>query len=128
MEKKPILFVGACIFSLIGSSIGLLFMLFATAFFGYTSEKMVLFTNYATAEQLSPLYFATLMAAYGISLSGVIKLYHMQRTGLYFYLLAQVLILFVPVIGLGANALSVINTIFTLLFSSVYVYYFRHLS
>lgn len=128
MEKKPILFLGACIFSLIGSSIGLLMMLFATLFFKYASGKIVLLTNYSSTEHLSPLYFATLMAAYSLSLAGVIKLYRMQRAGLYFYLLAQILILFIPVIGLGTNTLSVINMLFTLLFSGIYVYYFRYLS
>lgn len=128
MEKKPILFLGACIFSMMGSILGLWAMLFGTLFFRYTSGKIVLLTNYTATEHLSPLYFATLMGAYSLSLAGAIKLYRMQRTGLYFYLTAQVLILFIPVIALGANAFSVINVLFTLLFSGVYVYYFRRLS
>ena len=128
MEKKPILFEGACIFSLMGSSIGFLYMLSATVFFKYVSGKIEQFTNITTTEHLSPLYFALLMAAFSISLAGVIKLYRMKRAGLYFYLVAQAMILFIPVIWLGSNAFSVTNTIFTLLFSSVYIYYYRHLS
>ena len=128
MEKKPILFEGACIFSLMGSSIGFLYMLGATIFFQYVTGKIVQFTNVNATEHLSPLYFALLMAAFSISLAGVIKLYSMQRVGLYFYLVAQVMILFIPVIWLGSNAFSVTNTIFTLLFSGVYIYYYRRLS
>ena len=128
MEKKPILFEGACIFSLVGSSIGVLYTLLATVFFKYVTGKIVQFTNVTAAEHLSPLYFAVLMAAFSLSLAGVIKLYRMQRTGLYFYLVAQVMILFIPVIWLGANAFSVTNAIFTLLFSGVYLFHIRRLS
>lgn len=128
MEKKPILFEGACIFSLMGSSIGFLYMLCATVFFRYVTEKIVQFTNITATEHLSPLYFALLMAAFSISLAGVIKLYRMQRAGLYFYLIAQAMIIFIPVIWLGSNAFSVTNTIFTLLFSSIYIYYYQRLS
>lgn len=125
MEKKPILFEAACIFSLVGSSIGFLTMLLATFFFKYVTEKVVQFTNLTATEHLSPFYFACLLATYGSSLFGVIKLYRMQRVGLYFYLLAQAIILFLPAIWLGSNAFSVTNAIFTLLFSGIYLFYYR---
>jgi hypothetical protein len=125
MEKKPILFESACIFSLAGSSIGFISMLFATIFFKTVTGKIVQFTNITAAEHLSSLYFASLMAAFSISLVGVIKIYRMQLTGLYFYLIAQAMILFLPVIWLGQNAFSATNAIFTILFSGVYLYYYR---
>ena len=128
MDKKPILFEGACIFSLIGSSIGVLYTLVATLFFEFVSGKIEQFTNVTATDGLSPLYFGVLMAAFTLSLAGVIKLYRMQRTGLYFYLVAQAMILFIPVMWLGPNALSTTNAIFTLLFSGVYIFYFRRLS
>ena len=128
MEKKPILYEGACLFSLMGSSIGILYTLITVVFFNFMMEKVVQVTNITATEHLSQLYFALLMAAFSISLAGVIKLYRMQRAGLYLYLVAQAMILFIPVIWLGSNAFSVTNTIFTLLFSSVYIYYFKHLS
>ena len=128
MEKKPILFEGACLFSLLGSSIGILYTLFATVFFSQVVEKVVHLTNITTSEHLSPLYFVILMAAFSISLAGAIKLYRMQRAGLYFYLAGQIMILIMPVIWLGPNTFSITNTILTFLFSSVYLFYFRHLS
>jgi len=128
MEKKPILYEGACLFSLMGSSIGILYTLITIVFFNFMMEKIVQVTNITSTEHLSPLYFAILMAAFSISLAGVIKLYRSQRIGLYLYLIAQTMILFIPVIWLGSNAFSVTNTIFTLLFSSVYIYYFKRLS
>ena len=128
MEKKPILFEGACLFSIVGSSIGVLYTLLAVIFFPFVTEKIQQFTNVTATEHLSPVYFATLMAAFSLSLAGVIKLYRMQRSGLYLYLTAQVMILLLPVIWLGDNAFSVTNAIFTFLFSSVYIFYFRRLS
>lgn len=128
MKKKAILFEGACIFSLIGSSIGVLYTLLATLFFEYVAGKIEQFTNMTATDGLSPLYFGVLMAAFSLSLVGVIKLYSMQRVGLYFYLVAQAMILFIPIIWLGPNALSTTNAIFTLLFSGVYLFYFRRLS
>jgi hypothetical protein len=123
MEKKPLLYESACIFSIAGSSIGFIGMLITTVFFKTVTEKITEFTNITAAERLSPLYFALLMAAFSLSLAGAIKLYRMQRSGLYFYLIAQTMILFLPVIWLGSNAFSVTNAIFTVLFSGIYIYY-----
>lgn len=125
MKKKPLLFESACIFSIIGSSIGFVSMFISTLFFRMITEKITSVTNITATEKLSPLYFAILMAAFSVSLTGAIKLYRMQRAGLYFYLTAQLAILVFPVIWLGSNAFSVTNAIFTLIFSGVYLFYFR---
>lgn len=125
MEKKPILFQSACIFSIAGSSIGFISMMFASLFFDFVARKIELFTNITATDELSRFYFASLMAAFALSLAGVIKLYNRQRTGLYFYLSAQVIILFLPVFWMDFNAFSFTNAIFTLVFSGVYLFYFR---
>lgn len=127
MKKKPILFESASIFSIIGSSIGFISMFISTLFFRIVTEKITSVTNITATEKLSPLYFAMLMAAFCVSLVGAIKLYRMQRAGLYFYLIAQTMILFLPVIWLGANAFSATNAIFTLIFSGVYLAYYKSL-
>ena len=127
MKKKPILFESASIFSIIGSSIGFISMFISTLFFRIVTEKITSVTNITATEKLSPLYFAMLMAAFCVSLVGAIKLYRMQRAGLYFYLIAQTMILFLPVIWLGANAFSATNAIFTLIFSIVYLAYYKSL-
>ncbi|HZL11440.1 MAG TPA: hypothetical protein VFC65_15750 [Prolixibacteraceae bacterium] len=125
MTKKPILYEAACIFSIIGSSIGFVSMFITTFFFKIVTEKISLLTNITATEKLSPIYFALLGTVFCISLVGAIKLYRMRRSGIYFYLMAQAVILFLPVIWLGSNAFSVTNAIFTLLFSGVYIYYYR---
>lgn len=125
MEKKPVLYEAACIFSIIGSSIGFIMMFVATFFFNPVTEQIRQVTDLTATEKISPIYFALLMSAFSVSLTGAIKLYRMQRAGLYFYLTAQIIILFLPVFWLGNNGFSVTNAIFTLIFSGVYLYYFR---
>ncbi len=125
MKNKPILFESACIFSIIGSSIGFITMFISTLFFRIVTEKITSITNLTATENVSPLYFAMLMAAFSISLAGAVKLFRMQRAGLYFYLMAQTMIIFLPVIWLGANAFSATNAIFTFVFVGVYLAYYK---
>lgn len=128
MHKKPLLYESVCIFSIIGSSIGIISMFISIFFFRIVTEKISLLTNITATEKLSTHYFAMLMAAFSLSLAGAIKLFRLQRAGLYFYLTAQAMILFFPLIWLGSNAFSVTNAIFTLLFSGVYIFYYRLLN
>jgi len=125
MEKKPILYESASIFSIIGSSIGFISMFISTFFFRMVTEKITSITNITATEKLSPVYFAMLMAAFSLSLAGAIKLYRMQRVGLYFYLMAQALIMFLPVFWLGSHSFSTTNAIFTLIFVGVYLANFK---
>ena len=125
MQNKPIVFESACIFSIIGSSLGFIAMFISTFFFRFVTGKITSVTNITTTEKLSPIYFALLMATFSVSLAGAIKLYRLQRAGLYFYLVAQLLILFIPVFWLGNQAFSSTNAIFTATFASIYIYYFR---
>lgn len=128
MAKKPLIFESACIFSIIGSSIGFIMMFTATFFFRFVTERIGMVTNITATVKLSPVYFAFLMAAFTVSLVGVIKLYRMQRGGLFLYIPAQLFILFLPVIWLGDNAFSVTNAIFTFVFSIIYLWYFPSLN
>ena len=125
MQNKPIVYESACIFSIIGSSVGFISMFISSLFFKLVTEKITAVTNITAAEKLTPVYFALLMAMFCISLVGAIKLYRLQRIGVYFYLAAQILILFIPVVWLGNQAFSTTNAILTATFSSIYLYYYR---
>ncbi len=127
MQNKPLFFESACIFSIVGSSIGLICMFISSFFFRFITEKITSVTNITATEKLSPIYFAVLGAAFCISLVGAIKLYRLHRSGLYLYLSAQVLILFIPVLWLGSQAFSTTNAIFTATFTSIYLYWYRRL-
>jgi len=125
MEKKPLIFESACIFSIVGSSIGFVGMFISTFFFNNVTEKIRLLTDLTSTEKLSPLYFAIFMAMYSLSLVGSINLYRLKRIGLIFYLLAQAMIMILPVIWLGTNSFSATNAIFTILFSGVYLAHYK---
>jgi len=125
MNRKPILYEAACIFSIAGSSIGFFSMLLSVIFYRAVVDKIISFTNITATEKLSPLYFAFLMAAFCISFAGAVKLYRLQRSGIYFYLTAQILIGALPVVWIGNSAFSETNAIFTLVFSGVYLSYIR---
>jgi hypothetical protein len=102
-------------------------MFISTFFFKLVTAKITQLTDITATEKLSPLYFALLGSAFCLSLIGAIKLYRMQRMGLFYYLAAQAVIMFLPVFWLGKNSFSVTNAIFTALFAGVYVFYFRQL-
>ena len=125
MKKKPLFFEAACILSIIGSSLGFLGMFISTFFFKLVTEKITLITNITATEKLSPVYFALLGTAFCVSLIGAIKLNRMQKSGLYFYLVAQTVVMFLPVFWLGNNSFSTTNAIFTLLFSGIYILHFK---
>ena len=127
MKNKPIFYEAACVFSIIGSSFGFISMFIATFFFKFVTEKIRSVTNITSTDKLSSVYFALLMAAFSVSLAGAIKLYRMQRSGIYFYLSAQTVIMLLPVFWIGPDSFSVMNAIFTLLFSGIYVFYYRRL-
>ena len=127
MKEKSIWFEGACIFSIVGSSIGFLSTLGVTLFFKAATENITLLTNSTATNQLSPLYFSIFMASFCLSLVGAIKLYHMQKVGIYFYLLAQIIQVFLPVLWLGSNSFSTTNAIFAILFSVVYLSNYKKL-
>ncbi len=125
MQNKPIVYESACIFSIIGSSVGFISMFISSLFFKLVTEKITAVTNITATEKLTPVYFALLMVMFCISLVGAIKLYRLQRIGVYFYMAAQILILFIPVVWLGNQAFSTTNAILTATFSSIYLYYYR---
>jgi len=127
MERKPLLYESACIFSMIGSSLGFISMFISTFFFRFVTEKITSITNITATAKLSPIYFALLMSAFCISLTGAVKLYRSQQSGLFFYLAGQALVMLLPVLWLGEQAFSTTNVFFTLPFATVYIYYFRML-
>ena len=125
MKKKPLFFEAACIFSVTGSAIGFLGMFVGALFFDQVIEKVKLLTNLTATNNLSTLYLAILGTAYAISFIGAVKLYRMQKIGLVFYLIAQAVIMILPIFQLGTDSFSVTNFIFTLIFSGVYLFNYK---
>ena len=78
-------------------------------------------------DGLSAFYFMLLSALCLLSLIGVFKMKKHQKAGFFFYLGAQLALLFLPVIWLNWNAFSVTNTIFTALFSLIYLSFYNRM-
>lgn len=128
LKEHPLLFSSAIVLSLIGGILGMLLFWGAALFFTSTKEFVVSVTNLTSMDQITPLYFLLFGALCLVSFLGVIKMEKLQKAGFYFYLGAQLAMLFVPVIWLDWNAFSVNNTIFTLLFVLIYLSFYRRMS
>lgn len=110
-----------CILTFIGSSASFIVYFIASVFFNEASEFIVKYSNWHTTEAISPFYFTLLMALSAVSLTGAIRIWKLHRDGLYIYSIARIIILFIPVIWLGWNALSATGVIFTVVFVGGYL-------
>lgn len=119
-HEKPLLLSAALLLSIIGNSIACIAFFTAALFFSRTKELIGTLTNIQTPEKVSSSSFMIMGALYGLSLAGAIRMTALQKSGFYFYLAAQAGLLAVPFIWAGADAFSLANTIFTLLFASIY--------
>lgn len=122
MTNKPTLFEAACLLSIAGGLLGFISLLSASIFFETAVGYIVKFSNIRAADKLSPMYLALIAGIHLMSFSGALLLYRLRKAGLYLYLAAQVMLMFVPVFWLGSNAFSVTNSIFVILFSGVYLW------
>lgn len=125
MNKRPILYTSACILSFTGSGIAALAYFSASVFYNLISEWVISITSDLSMQGTSRFYFLLLAFAHTFSLLGVISLWKFRKTGFYIYLLSQLSIIFLPVIFIGSNSFSLINFVFTFLFSVIYFFYYR---
>lgn len=122
---RPLLLTSSLALSTIGSSVAMLTYFTTFFFFEQTLPFIVKATNTLTPGLLSRTYVLSLAALYLISLIGVIKMWKAKRTGFFFYLAAQTGIWVLPLIQIGTHAVSSTNTIFTLLFLSIYASFIK---
>ena len=128
LKDQPLLFASAIALSLVGGGLGVLLFWGTALFFGHVKELVVSVTNLTSMDHVSPLYFVFLGALSLLSLIGVLKMKKWQKAGFYFYLGAQLTMLFLPALWIDWNAFSVNNTIFTLLFLLIYLSFYRRMS
>jgi hypothetical protein len=115
-KKRPDFLSALCILTFIGSSLAFVSYFLASVFFEKSVEIIIKYSSWSSVEQISPLYFTALMVLYAFSLTGAIRMWKQHRGGFYLYTLAQLIILFLPVIWVDSQAFSVTNTIFTGIF------------
>jgi hypothetical protein len=119
-QTRPLLLSAALLLSVIGSSIATLAYFTAAAFFDQTRQIIEKLTNIQTPQKIAPLYFVIYGALYCLSLIGVLKMMKMRKAGYFFYAGAQISLLIVPLLWMGVNSFSATNTIFTILFITIY--------
>lgn len=125
MNNRPILFTSACILSFIGGSIAALVFFAVALFYNNFSERVINITNDLSMEGTSRLYFLLLAIFHCISLTSIILLWKFRKNGFYFYMLAQLAIISLPIFFLGRNSFSVTNAIFTIVFVCIYFFYYK---
>ena len=117
-----------CIATFIGSSASFIVYFLAAVFFKQASEFIIKYSNWNSTEAISPFYFTLIMAVSAVSLTGAIRMWKLHRDGFYIYSVAQLILLFIPVMWLGWNAFSVNSAIFTLVFVVGYILNLRQLN
>ena len=127
LKDQPLLFSSAIVLSLTGGALGILLFWGAALFFNSAQEFIISVTNITSMERITPLYFVLFGALSLLSFIGVLKMKKWQKAGFFFYLGAQLVMLFLPVIWIDWNAFSVNNTIFTLIFVFIYLSFYRRM-
>jgi len=121
--KRPDFLSALCILTFTGSSLALIGYFLASVFFERSAEMIIKYSSWSSVDQISPLFFTALMVLYAFSLTGAIRIWKQHRDGFYLYSIAQIVILFLPVIWVNSQAFSVTNAIFTLFFIIGYAWH-----
>ncbi|MEZ5103210.1 MAG: hypothetical protein R2757_01825 [Draconibacterium sp.] len=124
-RKRPSLLRAFCILTFVGSTLGFIGYFFAALFFEKTSEIIIEYSNWNNVDEISPLYFTTLMALMALSLTAAIRIWKLHRDGYYLYILSQLTIMFLPVFWINRTAFSDTNAIFTVIFFIGYGIHFK---
>ena len=123
IESKPSrtsLLSALCILTFIGSTAGFIGYFLASVFFDKASQLIIKYSNWSSTDAISPLYFTLFMALSAVSLTGAIRMWKLHRDGFFIYSIAQIILLFLPVVWLGGNYFSVVGAIFTIVFIGGY--------
>lgn len=126
-NHRPNFLSALCILSFIGSGLGFIGYFLASVFFTKTTELIIEYSNWHSVESISPLYFTLFMALSAGSLIGAIRIWKFHRDGFYIYTIAQLSMLFLPVLWIGNNSFSVTGAIFTAIFIVGYALNFKWL-
>lgn len=126
-KKRPDLLTALCILSFIGSGFAFIAYFIFSLFYSKFSAIIIKYSSWHSTEAVSSLYFTVLMVFFALSLVGAIRIWKGYRTGLFIYVFAQILILFLPVLWINWQAFSSTNAIFTIVFSGGYFLHWKWL-
>ena len=124
-KERLLLLTSALTLSTLGGILSMFAYLGTASFFEPAQAFIHKFTDLQNSQLIHPLYLLTFGALYLLSLIGTIKMWKWQKAGYFFYTTAQLGIWAIPLIRVGTNAVSGTNTIFTLIFISIYTVYLK---
>ncbi len=116
-----------CILTFVGSTVSFIGYFLASLFFEKAAELIIKYSNWNSVEPISQLYFTLFMALSAVSLVGAIRMWKLHRNGFFIYLIAQIIILFLPAVWLGWISFSVTGAIFTAIFIGGYALNWKYL-
>lgn len=116
-----------CILTFIGSTVSFIGYFLASLFFDKAAELIIKYSNWYSVDVISPLYFTLFMALSAVSLVGAIRMWKLHRDGFFIYLIAQIIILFLPAVWLGWISFSATQAIFTAIFIGGYALGWKNL-
>ena len=120
VSKRTNLLKALCILTFIGSTGSFILYFLASLFFDEAADLIIKYSNWHSVEAISPFYFTLFMALSAVSLVGAIRMWKLHRDGFFIYSIAQIIILFLPVVWLGWNSFSATGVIFTTIFVGGY--------
>jgi len=127
LNKRPALLSALCILTFIGSTTAFLGWFTSSVLFDKVSHIIIKYSSWHSTDAISPLYFTLLMALHAVSLTGAIRMWKLHRDGYFLYIFSQLFILFIPVLWINFQSLSITNAIFTVVFIVGYTINFKYL-
>lgn len=83
-------------------------------------EEFHMTATWEVMAQVPPPYYGVMALLGGLSLAGCLLMWKLRRSGFHCYLLAQLLMLAVPLLFLGKGAMGIGDIMFTALFAFYY--------
>lgn len=126
-NNRPVLLSALCLLTFLGSSITFIGYFIASVLFEKVADIIINYSSWHSTEAISPVYFTALMVLSAISLTGAIRMWKLHRDGFYLYVFAQLIMVMLPAVWIGAQAFTVSNAIFTGVFILGYGLNLKHM-
>jgi hypothetical protein len=119
-HKRSPLLEALCILSFAGNGIAIAIYLVAAVWNQPARQWIKEWSSMYDVSGFTSIYFLIFTLLYSVSFIGVLKMWHLQKSGFFFYFVSQAAILFLPSVWMGKPVFSSISIIFTVLFVVLY--------
>jgi hypothetical protein len=119
-RNRTVLLEALCILSFVGSGLALAIYLIAALWNNAAREWIAAWAAGGDVSHFTSPYFFMFSGLYFLSLTGVLLMWKMKKSGWFLYVAAQTIVLFLPYFWLEESMIPSVNVIFTLLFAVLY--------